>query len=119
MTRILVTVAARALTEDGHQGREYWLTGPEALTAPEKVAVLSKVLDREIRFEELTTDQMSPSCSRSAPPPDPGADGAADGGRGDRAARPHVRRLGTRARRGLHSLTSLCSLLCRMAMRCA
>ncbi|WP_030452090.1 SDR family oxidoreductase [Herbidospora cretacea] len=54
----IAAVAARALTEDGHQDREYWLTGPEALTAPEKVAVLSKVLEREIRFEELTTDQM-------------------------------------------------------------
>ncbi|TKK85132.1 NAD-dependent epimerase/dehydratase family protein [Herbidospora galbida] len=54
----IADVAACALTQDGHQDKEYWLTGPEALTAPEKVAVLSKVLDREIRFEELTADQM-------------------------------------------------------------
>ncbi|WP_066373809.1 NmrA family NAD(P)-binding protein [Herbidospora mongoliensis] len=55
----IAAVAAVALTEDGHQGKEYWITGPELLTAPEKVAVLSKVLDREIRFEELTAEQMT------------------------------------------------------------
>ncbi|WP_061299519.1 NmrA family NAD(P)-binding protein [Herbidospora cretacea] len=55
----IAAVAAAALTEDGHQGEEYWITGPEALTVPEKVAVLSKVLARDIRYEELTAEQMT------------------------------------------------------------
>ncbi|MBB5786429.1 NAD(P)H-binding protein [Jiangella mangrovi] len=56
----IAAVAAVALTSaaDEHAGREYWLTGPEALTAPQKVAVLAEVLGRPIRFEELTRDQI-------------------------------------------------------------
>ncbi|WP_116951682.1 NAD(P)H-binding protein [Jiangella endophytica] len=54
----VASVAATALTSEGHARQEYWLTGPEALTAPEKVAVLSEVLGRPIRFEELTRDQI-------------------------------------------------------------
>jgi uncharacterized protein YbjT (DUF2867 family) len=56
----IASVAAAALTSpsDEHAGREYWLTGPEALTAPQKVAVLAEVLGRPIRFEELTRDQI-------------------------------------------------------------
>lgn len=54
----IASVAATALTTDGHAGRTYWLTGPEALTAPEKVAVLAEVLGRDIRFVELSRDQV-------------------------------------------------------------
>lgn len=54
----IADVAAVALTEDGHAGREYWLTGPQALTPAEKVAVLSEVLGTEIRYVELTQDQI-------------------------------------------------------------
>lgn len=38
----IAAVAAAALTGDGHAGREYWLTGPEALTAPERVATIAR-----------------------------------------------------------------------------
>ncbi|PZG36781.1 hydroxylase [Spongiactinospora gelatinilytica] len=54
----IASVAAVALTGDGHAGQEYWLTGPEALTMPERVRVLSEVLGREIRFVELSRDEM-------------------------------------------------------------
>ncbi|GAB1820998.1 SDR family oxidoreductase [Herbidospora sp. RD11066] len=54
----IAAVAARALTEDGHQDETYWITGPEVLTIPEKVATLAKALGREIRFEEQTTEQV-------------------------------------------------------------
>ncbi|GAA4069704.1 hypothetical protein [Actinomadura miaoliensis] len=50
-------VAARTLTEDDHAGREYVMTGPEVLDMPQKLAVLSGALDREIRFVELTEEQ--------------------------------------------------------------
>jgi uncharacterized protein YbjT (DUF2867 family) len=51
-------VAATALTHDGHSGEEYWLTGPEALTPPERAAVIAEVLGREVRFEELSRDEV-------------------------------------------------------------
>jgi uncharacterized protein YbjT (DUF2867 family) len=54
----IAAVAATALTHDGHGGEEYWLTGPEALTPPERVAVIAEVLGREVRFEELSRDEV-------------------------------------------------------------
>ncbi|MEW2400566.1 NmrA family NAD(P)-binding protein [Streptomyces sp. NPDC046862] len=54
----IASVAATVLTTDGHAGKEYWLTGPEALTAPQKVAVISEVLGRDVRFVELSRDEM-------------------------------------------------------------
>lgn len=54
----IASVAATVLTGDGHAGKDYWLTGPEALTPPEKVAILSKVLGRDIRYIELSQDEI-------------------------------------------------------------
>lgn len=47
-------VAVRALTRDGHEGRAYALTGPEALTTREQVEVLGEVLGRPLRFEQIS-----------------------------------------------------------------
>ncbi|ACZ88206.1 NmrA family NAD(P)-binding protein [Streptosporangium roseum] len=54
----IASVAATALTADGHAGQEYWLTGPEALTPPEKVRTISDVLGRDVRYVELTKDEI-------------------------------------------------------------
>lgn len=54
----IASVAATVLTTEGHHGKDYWLTGPEALTAPEKVRVLSEVLGREVAFVELSQDEI-------------------------------------------------------------
>ncbi|WP_018216016.1 MULTISPECIES: NAD(P)H-binding protein [Salinispora] len=54
----IAAVAAAALTADGHNGKEYWITGPEALTPPEKVKVISEVLGRDIKFIELSRDEI-------------------------------------------------------------
>lgn len=54
----IAAVAAAALTGDGHAGQDYWLTGPEALTPPEKVRVIGEVLGREVRYVELSTDEV-------------------------------------------------------------
>ncbi|WP_440072194.1 SDR family oxidoreductase [Streptosporangium sp. OZ121] len=54
----IAAVAAVALTADGHAGQEYWLTGPQALTPPEKVRVIGDVLGREVRYIELTRDEV-------------------------------------------------------------
>lgn len=51
-------VIATALTEDGHAGRSYGLTGPELLDMPAKVRVLGEALGREIAYVELTVEQM-------------------------------------------------------------
>ncbi|WP_081913380.1 NAD(P)H-binding protein [Glycomyces sp. NRRL B-16210] len=50
----IAAVAVAALTEDGHVGRTYALTGAEALTVPERVAALARASGRAIRYEELS-----------------------------------------------------------------
>jgi uncharacterized protein YbjT (DUF2867 family) len=54
----IAAVAATALTTAGHAGQVYWLTGPEVLTPPEKVATIASVLGRAVRYVELTKDEI-------------------------------------------------------------
>ncbi|MEV0242728.1 NAD(P)H-binding protein [Streptomyces sp. NPDC050674] len=54
----IAAVAAVALTADGHAGQEYWLTGPEALTPPDKVRIIGEALGREVRYVELSRDEI-------------------------------------------------------------
>lgn len=51
-------VIATALTEDGHAGKSYGLTGPELLDVPAKTRIIGEAIGREIAFVELTVDQM-------------------------------------------------------------
>ncbi|GAB3661726.1 Rossmann-fold NAD(P)-binding domain-containing protein [Glycomyces tarimensis] len=50
-------VAAKVLLEGGHDGKEYVLTGPEAVTITDKVRMLGEAIGRELAFVELTVDQ--------------------------------------------------------------
>ncbi|KAF0848040.1 NmrA family NAD(P)-binding protein [Nocardia caishijiensis] len=50
-------VAAVALLEDGHAGRAYNLTGPQALTPQERLAVLAEAAGREIAFVTISHEQ--------------------------------------------------------------
>lgn len=50
----IASVAACALTQDGHAGKRYRVTGPEALTPAERTAVLAETLRRPIRHVRLT-----------------------------------------------------------------
>ncbi|UKD52334.1 SDR family oxidoreductase [Amycolatopsis sp. FU40] len=50
-------VAFRSLTEDGHAGKAYALSGPEALTYDEAAAVLSEVLGRPIAYRGMSNEQ--------------------------------------------------------------
>lgn len=50
--------AAASLTEDGHEGRIYNLTGPEALTHAEMAERLSKAVGRPITFVDAPEDAM-------------------------------------------------------------
>ena len=56
--RDIGAAAVRVLTEGGHTGKTYWLTGPAALSNSEIAAILSSVLGREIRYINLPSDQM-------------------------------------------------------------
>ncbi|MBT2224795.1 NAD(P)H-binding protein [Nonomuraea sp. NEAU-A123] len=50
----MAAVAVRALTEPGHDGATYTLTGPEVLTQADQVRVIGEALGRPLRWRELT-----------------------------------------------------------------
>jgi uncharacterized protein YbjT (DUF2867 family) len=52
-TRDVGEVIAKVLSEDGHEGRTYELTGPEALTYDEMAAKLSRALGRQIEYVDM------------------------------------------------------------------
>ena len=51
--RDIAAVAVRALTEDGHAGARYLLSGPEVLTQAEQLAALGRAMGRDLTWEEL------------------------------------------------------------------
>jgi uncharacterized protein YbjT (DUF2867 family) len=63
------TVAALALTEPGHAGREYRLSGPEALLPEEQVAILGEVLGRDLRWEGWSDEQARTELESQMPKP--------------------------------------------------
>ena len=67
--RDIAAVAAAALTEDGHEGRIYDLTGPEALTHAEMAEKLSSATGRTIRFMDIPEEQMRSALAGIGMPP--------------------------------------------------
>jgi uncharacterized protein YbjT (DUF2867 family) len=51
--RDIAAVAVRALTEDGHAGARYVLSGPEVLTQAEQLAAIGRAIGRELGWQEL------------------------------------------------------------------
>jgi uncharacterized protein YbjT (DUF2867 family) len=51
-------VAVRALTEDGHAGKTYVLTGPAAITQSDQVLAIGEAISRPLRFEEVAPDAV-------------------------------------------------------------
>jgi uncharacterized protein YbjT (DUF2867 family) len=56
--RDIAAVAARALTEPGHAGRTYDLTGPEALTHADVADRLSRATGRQIQYVDIPPEAM-------------------------------------------------------------
>ncbi|MFH9655731.1 NAD(P)H-binding protein [Streptomyces anulatus] len=67
--RDVAAVAVAVLTGTGHEGRAYAVSGPEAITAREQTAQLSRVLERPLRFEELGVDAARAALLAKYPPP--------------------------------------------------
>jgi uncharacterized protein YbjT (DUF2867 family) len=57
-TRDIAAVAARTLTEEGHEGQTYVLTGPEALSYHEVAAKLSEATGRTIKYVPIMPEQF-------------------------------------------------------------
>lgn len=52
----IAAVAVRALCEDGHDRKEYVLTGPESVTQRDQVQIIGTAIGRALRFEELSPE---------------------------------------------------------------
>lgn len=49
----IAAIAVRALTENGHTGAKYILTGPESLTQAEQLNAIGEAAGRRLRYEEI------------------------------------------------------------------
>ena len=67
--RDVAEVAVRALTEPGHEGQAYPVTGPAAISSAEQVQQLAETLGRPIRFEEISVDEAHRALMERYPRP--------------------------------------------------
>jgi len=51
--RDIAAVAAVALTQPGHEGKAYDVTGPAALTTGDQVAILAKALGKDLKYVDV------------------------------------------------------------------
>jgi uncharacterized protein YbjT (DUF2867 family) len=66
----LADVAVAALTEDGHVGELYELTGPRLLTLREAVDEIAKASGREIRYAPVSIEQHAATAAKRGVPPE-------------------------------------------------
>lgn len=66
----IAAVAVVALTHPGHEGQTYLLSGPEPLSPADQTAILSEMLERPLKFEEITPDQARDALLRLGIDPD-------------------------------------------------
>ncbi len=67
--RDIAAAAARVLTEPGHEGKTYELTGPEALTHTEMAEQLSRALGKQIEYVDVAPDAMREALLSFGLPP--------------------------------------------------
>jgi uncharacterized protein YbjT (DUF2867 family) len=63
----IAAVAATALTTGDHDGRSYRLSGPESLLPADRVAILGRVLGRQLRFEAQSDEEARAEMSAAMP----------------------------------------------------
>ena len=66
--RDIAAVAVRALTEPGHEGKAYQVTGPEALSVGEVVQFLSEAAGRPIEYVPITDDATREGMQKAGLP---------------------------------------------------
>jgi len=67
--RDIASVAAKALTEPGHEGQAYALTGAEALGAAEMMTILSEAVGKPITYVPITDEAAGESMLKAGLPP--------------------------------------------------
>jgi uncharacterized protein YbjT (DUF2867 family) len=67
--RDLAAAAVAALTDDGHEGRTYELTGPDAPTRREQVEILAAAAGRDVEIVPVTHEQAREAMLGMGVPP--------------------------------------------------
>jgi uncharacterized protein YbjT (DUF2867 family) len=67
-TRDIAAVAFRALTEEGHDGKAYPITGPASLSMVEIAERLSAATGRRLRYENAAPEEAHEMVERGLPP---------------------------------------------------
>jgi uncharacterized protein YbjT (DUF2867 family) len=65
--RDIAAVAVRALLEEGRDGADYVLTGPESLSQRQQVAAIGEVIGRPLRFDEMSPEEARRELPFPAP----------------------------------------------------
>ncbi len=66
----IADVAVAALTEDGHAGEIYEVTGPRMLTFTDVAAELAAAIDREVQFLRIPQEAFAQAITESGAPED-------------------------------------------------
>ena len=64
----IAEVAVAALTEDGHAGQLYELTGPRLLTFTEAVAEIAQASGREVRYQQISAEMFTTALAEQHVP---------------------------------------------------
>jgi uncharacterized protein YbjT (DUF2867 family) len=67
--RDIAAVAVKALTSSGHEGKSYPLTGGEALSMHEQIAILSEIVGRPIEFVPISDEAARDGMLKAGMPP--------------------------------------------------
>ena len=65
----VAAVAVAALTQDGHQGKTYPLTGPQALSRIEQLDCIGAVIGKKLRFQEIPAEVFQKEMEKYMPFP--------------------------------------------------
>lgn len=66
----IADVAVAALTENGHHGQVYEVTGPRSLTFAEAAAEIGKALDRDVRYLQVPVEDYAAAARAGGVPAD-------------------------------------------------
>ncbi len=66
----IADVAVAALTEEGHEGQLYELTGPRMLTFSQAITEIAQARGEPVRFEQVTPEQYSDALEQALLPED-------------------------------------------------
>jgi uncharacterized protein YbjT (DUF2867 family) len=65
----IAATACAVLTQPGHEGHAYDVTGPQLLTIGEMVAIVSRILGQQIRYIDVPEAEAGEWMARSGAPP--------------------------------------------------